>query len=133
MGPGTGRNKQEEIGISCLGVAEEPSPVMTTSAAVEPTQHLVQLDTPFTDQKPGTSGLRKSSQQFEQPHYLESFVEAVFRTLPGVQGGTPGPGGAMVVTATVAPSTVILRMGSSPWPQQSDRGHRRNPLHSGRL
>ena len=48
----------------------------------------VTLASPFTDQKPGTSGLRKSTRQFEQPHYLESFVEAVFRVLPGVEGGT---------------------------------------------
>ena len=66
---------------------------MTTSAPAEPTQRLVRLDAPFTDQKPGTSGLRKSSQQFEQANYLESFVEAVFRTLTGVQGGTLVLGG----------------------------------------
>ena len=34
---------------------------MTTSAPAEPTQRQVRLETPFTDQKPGTSGLRKSS------------------------------------------------------------------------
>ena len=66
---------------------------MTASASAEPAQIFVQLEAPFTDQKPGTSGLRKSSAQFEQPHYLESFVEAVFRTLPGVQGGTLVLGG----------------------------------------
>lgn len=53
----------------------------------------VPLEQPFTDQKPGTSGLRKSSRQFETPHYLESFIEAVFRVLPGVEGGTLLVGG----------------------------------------
>jgi phosphoglucomutase len=53
----------------------------------------VRLNAPFTDQKPGTSGLRKSSRQFEQPHYLESFIEAVFQVLPGVAGGTLVLGG----------------------------------------
>ena len=66
---------------------------MTASASAEPAPIFVRLEAPFTDQKPGTSGWRKSSAQFEQPHYLESFVEAVFRTLPGVQGGTLVLGG----------------------------------------
>ncbi len=47
----------------------------------------------FTDQKPGTSGLRKSTKQFQQTHYLESFIEAIFRTLPGVDGGVLVLGG----------------------------------------
>jgi phosphoglucomutase len=53
----------------------------------------VSLDSPFSDQKPGTSGLRKSSKQFETPHYLESFIEASLRVLPGVAGGTLVVGG----------------------------------------
>lgn len=53
----------------------------------------VSLSSPFTDQKPGTSGLRKSSRQFETPHYLESFIEASLRVLPGVAGGTLVVGG----------------------------------------
>jgi phosphoglucomutase len=53
----------------------------------------VTLDQPFADQKPGTSGLRKSSRQFETPHYLESFIEAILRTVPGVAGGTLVVGG----------------------------------------
>ena len=85
---------------------------MTTSAPAEPTQRLVRLDAPFTDQKPGTSGLRKSSQQFEQANYLESFVEAVFRTLPGVQGGTLVLGGDGRYGNRRA-IDVILRMGAA--------------------
>ena len=85
---------------------------MTASASAEPAQTFVRLDAPFTDQKPGTSGLRKSSRQFEQPNYLESFVEAVFRTLPGVQGGTLVLGGDGRY-GNLRAINVILRMGAA--------------------
>ena len=48
---------------------------------------------PFDGQKPGTSGLRKKVPVFRQPRYLENFVQALFDTLPPVQGKTLVLGG----------------------------------------
>ncbi|MFC4930233.1 alpha-D-glucose phosphate-specific phosphoglucomutase [Massilia sp. GCM10023247] len=48
---------------------------------------------PFAGQRPGTSGLRKKVTEFQQPGYLENFVEAIFQTLGDCSGRTLVLGG----------------------------------------
>ena len=49
--------------------------------------------TPFPDQKPGTSGLRKRVHLFQRPHYLENFVQALFDSIAAPAGSVLVLGG----------------------------------------
>ncbi|PPQ67868.1 hypothetical protein CVT25_010307 [Psilocybe cyanescens] len=66
---------------------------------------------PFDGQKPGTSGLRKRVKVFQQEHYTENFVQAIFDSI-AVEGSTLVIGGD---GRYFSPETVqtILKIGSA--------------------
>lgn len=56
------------------------------------TIHIIETS-PFADQRPGTSGLRKRTAVFSQPRYLENFVQALFDVAALPPGSTLVVGG----------------------------------------
>ena len=53
----------------------------------------INITSPFKDQKPGTSGLRKSTLKFQEKHYLEIFIESILLSLDHLEVATLVVGG----------------------------------------
>ena len=49
--------------------------------------------TPYEDQKPGTSGLRKKVPHFSRPNYAENFIQSIFDVAEREPGATLVIGG----------------------------------------
>ncbi len=62
---------------------------------------------PFDGQKPGTSGLRKKTQVFMQPKFLENFIQATFDAIGGAAGKTLVLGGDGRFFGAAAAQTIL--------------------------
>lgn len=63
--------------------------------------------TAYTDQKPGTSGLRKKVKVFEQENYVENFIQAIMDSVDGIEGSTLVVGGDGRYFSTTAIEKIV--------------------------
>ena len=77
-----------------------------------PMQITTVATSPIAGQKPGTSGLRKKTRTFMEPHFLENFVQAIWDGIGGVEGKTLVRGGDGRYFGDRA-AQVILRMAAA--------------------
>lgn len=88
-------NNSAEPKLLPPGIYKDTTVDLTDAAGLGPLKPSVVATVPYTDQKPGTSGLRKKTKVFQKQNYLENFVQASFNALAA--SGTDVTSGSLVV------------------------------------
>ncbi|KAJ1414029.1 UTP--glucose-1-phosphate uridylyltransferase-domain-containing protein, partial [Ochromonadaceae sp. CCMP2298] len=74
-------NTSSEPKVLLPGVYENTTVDLSYAPGLKALLPTVTPTTPYLDQKPGTSGLRKKTRRFLEPLYLHNFVQATFNAL----------------------------------------------------
>lgn len=88
-------NDSSEPKVLPPGVYENITVDLTSAPGLGALKPSVMKTTPFGDQKPGTSGLRKKTKVFQNGLYLHNFVQSTFNALPAY--GTDLSDGALLI------------------------------------
>jgi hypothetical protein len=88
-------NNSAEPKVLPAGIYENTTVDLTDSPGLGPLKPSNLASTPYSDQKPGTSGLRKKTKLFQTGFYLHNFVQSTFNALPA--NGTDVTDGALLI------------------------------------